>query len=221
MVSRLGGSDYALLVPKEFLKGIDEDILNNEVRLREYLLSALKIGLQSFEFAGFTGSADKIEKAIRESMGKYQDFEKQFTADLDQFVEGKLTGTDSLLARKLGDSFGENGDLKARLGEIFDDISNPDKVKSVPNRVSDVIQNKFDGVEKEIASALDLASDDSPLRMFLNAQRKQFDELNTDLRNEMAQVKSALNVDAILQAQEEEKAELEEKSTHKGIHFED
>jgi len=217
---RIDINDYELIVPKEVLRGLPEDVLNDGVRLREYLLSALKIGVQAMANAGISLSTDNIENALRTTVIKYEDFDKQFEEKLSNLIETKLTGDDSLLARKLAESFGESGDLDTRLSAIFDDIANPEKAKSVPNRVTEVMQDKFDGVEEKMASALDLTGQNSPLKQFLDEQQRQFNKLNEDLRKDLDSVKSALNVDEILQAKELEIAELKDKSTHKGIHFE-
>ena len=167
---RIDINDYELIVPKEVLRGLPEDVLNDGVRLREYLLSALKIGVQAMANAGISLSTDNIENALRTTVIKYEDFDKQFEEKLSNLIETKLTGDDSLLARKLAESFGESGDLDTRLSAIFDDIANPEKAKSVPNRVTEVMQDKFDGVEEKMASALDLTGQNSPLKQFLDEQ---------------------------------------------------
>jgi len=82
------------------------------------------------------------------------------------------------------------------------------------------MDTKFQNVETEITSALDTASEDSPLRRFLTEQQTNFTNLRNDLKNEMSLIKTALNVDELLQEKEEEIAELYSKSTGKGIHFE-
>jgi hypothetical protein len=213
-------TEYGLVVPKEVLATIPEDIFNDEVRLREHLLSALKIGLQAMANAGISLSTDEINRAIRESVEKHETLEKEFQQSLETLIENKLTGKDSLLAIKLGESFGEQGALKTRLTEIYDDISNPDKTKSIPNRVSEVMKEKFNEIEKEITSALDLTAQDSPLKKFLDEQKSQFSTLNTDLRTEMDKVKMALDVDEKLSEQQQQTDVLKKKSTGKGDDFE-
>jgi len=220
MPSEFGDSDYNLLVPIDILNKIPDDIKNDPDRLRGHLVRALKIGLLAIEGGEFTLSTERIENAIDSTINKYQEFDVEFEESLSLLIDRKLTGDESQLANRLSDSFGERGDLKKRLDSIFDDISNPDKASSVPNRVTAVMDTKFEGVEKEITSALDMASEDSPLRHFLNEQRTNFTKLKSDLQAEMDQIKSALKVDELLQSKEDEISELKEKSTGKGIHFE-
>nr|AIE95060.1 hypothetical protein [uncultured marine group II/III euryarchaeote AD1000_55_G04] len=213
-------SDYNLLVPIDILNKIPDDIKNDPDRLRGHLVRALKIGLLAIEGGEFTLSTERIENAIDSTIVKYQDFDTEFEKSLSLLIDQKLTGDESQLANRLSASFGERGDLKKRLDVIFDDISNPDKASSVPNRVTAAMDTKFEGVEKEITSALDMASEDSPLRHFLNEQRTNFNNLQSDLKAEMDKIKSALNVDELLQSKDDEISDLKDKSSHKGIHFE-
>ena len=211
---------YTLLVPIDILNKIPDDIRSNPDRLRGHLIQALKIGLLAMEGADFTLSTDRIENALESTIIRYETLEAQFEETLSRLIEQKLTGDESQLANRLSAAFGEKGDLKTRLDSIFDDMSNPEKTTSVPNRVSEVMQAKFQDVESEITSALDMASDDSPLRQFLTTQQTNFNNLKKDMEAQMNRIQSALNVDEILQAKEDEIAELKDKSTGKGIHFE-
>ena len=220
MATKSGDSDYNLLVPIDILNKIPDDIKNDPDRLRGHLVRALKIGLLAIEGGEFTLSTERIENAIDSTIAKYQEFDADFEESLSRLIDQKLTGDESQLANRLSAAFGERGDLKARLGEIFDDISNPDKASSVPNRVTEVMDAKFQNVETEITSALDVAKEDSPLRSFLNEQRGNFTQLKTDMKTEMDRIKTALNVDELLQAKEDEIAELYRQSAGKGIHFE-
>jgi len=220
MVTKSDDSDYNLLVPADILNKIPDDIKNEPDRLRGHLVRALKIGLLAIEGGEFTLSTERIENAIESTVTKYQDFDAAFEESLSRLIDQKLTGDESQLANRLSAVFGERGDLRTRLDAIFDDISNPDKASSVPNRVTEVMDTKFQNVETEITSALDTASEDSPLRRFLTEQQTNFTNLRNDLKNEMSLIKTALNVDELLQEKEEEIAELYSKSTGKGIHFE-
>ena len=220
MVTKSDDSDYNLLVPADILNKIPDDIKNDPDRLRGHLVRALKIGLLAIEGGEFTLSTERIENAIESTVTKYQDFDAAFEESLSRLIDQKLTGDESQLANRLSAVFGERGDLRTRLDAIFDDISNPDKASSVPNRVTEVMDTKFQNVETEITSALDTASEDSPLRRFLTEQQTNFTNLRNDLKNEMSLIKTALNVDELLQEKEEEIAELYSKSTGKGIHFE-
>jgi hypothetical protein len=211
---------YELLVPSNIIDKIHDNIKNDPDRLRGHLVRALKIGLLAIEGGEFTLSTERIENAMSSSIGKFNDFDERFERNLSNLIDQKLTGSDSLLASRLRAAFGENGELKNRMDSIFDDISNPEKTKSVPNRVSEVMQIKFDGIESEITSALDLAKADSPLRSFLNEQRTNFNNLKNDMEKELKRMQDALNVDELLQKKEAEIADLKDKSTHKGFHFE-
>ena len=224
MVTKSSDSDYNLLVPADILNKIPDDIKNDPDRLRGHLVRALKIGLLAIEGGEFTLSTERIENAIESTVTKYQDFDAAFEESLSRLIDQKLTGDESLLVGRLSAAFGERGDLKTRLDAIFDDISNPDKASSVPNRVmtlvTEAMDTKFQNTEREITSALDTASEDSPLRRFLTEQQTNFTNLRNDLKNEMGLIKTALNVDELLQEKEGEIAELKDKSTGRGIIFE-
>ena len=220
MASESSDSDYNLLVPIDILNKIPDDIKNDPDRLRGHLVRALKIGLLAIEGGEFTLSTERIENAIDSTVTKYQEFDADFEISLSRLIDQKLTGDESQLANRLSAVFGERGDLRTRLDAIFDDISNPYKASRVPNRVTEAMDTKFQNVEAEITSALDVAKEDSPLRSFLNEQRVNFNTLKNDMEREMNKIQTALNVDELLQAKEEEIAELYSKSTGKGIHFE-
>jgi len=215
---------YMLHIPENILNKIHDDIRNDENRLRGHLVRAVKIGLLSIEGGEFTLSTERIENVINSTStsmaDKYQQFDQDFSSDLTALIDQKLTGKESELANRLSSAFGERGDLKTRLDTIFDDISNPEKASSVPNRVSEVIEAKFEGIESEVTKALDLAKEDSPLRQFLTTQQNTISTLKTDIETQMSDIRTALNVDEILQQKEVEKEELYQQSTQKGHHFE-
>ena len=106
------------------------------------------------------------------------------------------------------------------IDDAVDDISNPEKAKSIPNRVTEVMQEKFTGIEKEVTSALNLADDGSPLSLFLKRQQNSITTLKSELETQMKEIRTALNVDEILQQKDDQIKELKDKSTHKGIYFE-
>ncbi len=220
MASESSGSDYELRIPEEFLSAVPDEIKSEDVRYREYLLSALKIGLRAMANAGISLSTDEIERAIRESVSEHRNMEEQFQNSLDKLIKDKLTGDDSRLAIKLSEYLGRNGELKSRLDEIFLDLTDPEKKKSVPNRVADVMQTRFEGVEGQITSALDLTSQDSLLKRFLDLEKQRFDELARELRKDMGDIRTALDVDAKLAQMQEDIDTRKKKSSGKGDDFE-
>ncbi|MDP6856711.1 MAG: hypothetical protein QGH13_04170, partial [Candidatus Thalassarchaeaceae archaeon] len=215
---------FELLVPAKIIDGLNDKIKNDPERLTGHLMRAIKIGLLAIEGGEFTLSTDRIESAINSSstsmIEKYRKFDESFTNELGLLINQKLTGNESELAHRLSSAFGERGELKNRLDDIFDDISNPQKNTSVPNRVSEVMQAKFDDIELEITSALDLAKEDSPLRMFLTTQQNTINALKNDIDRQMNEIRTALKVDELLQKEGEEKEALYQQSTQKGHHFE-
>ncbi|MDP6889649.1 MAG: hypothetical protein QF454_06435 [Candidatus Thalassarchaeaceae archaeon] len=215
---------YILHVPENILNQIHDDIRNDDERLKGHLVRAIKIGLLSIEGGEFTLSTERIENVINTTstsmVDKYQRFDESFSNDLTTLIDQKLTGKESELANRLSSAFGEQGDLKKRLDAIFDDISNPDKISSVPNRVSEVIAEKFGDIETEVTKALDLTDHDSELSQFLKKQNNTINTLKNDIDTQMAEIRTALNVDEILQQKEAEKEELYQQSTQKGHHFE-
>jgi len=215
---------YMLPVPENILNQIPENYRTSEEKLRGYLVRAIKIGMLSIEGGEFTLSTERIENVINSTsssmVDKYQRFDQSFSSDLTTLIDQKLTGKESELATRLSSAFGEKGDLKTRLDAIFDDISNPQKASSVPNRVSDVIATKFAGIETEVTKALDLADDNSQLSLFLMRQQNTINKLKNDIDTQMGDIRTALNVDEILQQKDDTIKELKDKSSHKGIYFE-
>jgi len=220
MASESSGYGYELGIPEEILRAVPDEIKSDDVRYREYLLSALKIGLRAMANAGISLSTDEIERAIRDSVGEHQRMEEDFQESLENLIRDKLTGDDSRLAIKLTEYLGKDGELKSRLDEIFFDLTDPEKKKSVPNRVADVMQDRFEGVEAEITSALDLTGKDSLLKRFLDLEKQRFDNLARELRDDMGDIRIALDVDAKLAQMQEDIDTRQKKSTGKGDDFE-
>ena len=218
------GNDFQLLVPAKIIDKLNDKIKNDPERLTGHLVRAIKIGLLAIEGGEFTLSTDRIEGVLNstaeEMVNKYGDFDQKFSESLDTLIKNELTGNDSKLANRLNTTFGEEGQLRSRLNDIFDDISNPEKAKSIPNRVTDVMNQKFQDIEKEVTSALDLTDNDSELSKFLKRQQNEINELKNELTNQMADIRTALNVDELLNKEKAEKEELYQKSTQKGHHFE-
>lgn len=217
-------SSYQLEIPGNIISKIHEDIRNDEKRLKGHLIRSVKIGLLAIEGGEFTLSTDRIEGVLNSTAEqmttKYGDFDRKFSTDLNTLISTQLTDSDSKLAIQLNNTFGEDGHLKSRLDQIFDDISNPEKVKSVPNRVTDLMDEKFRDIETEVTRALDLTKDDSELSKFLKRQQNIITGLKTEIETQMKDIKTALNVDEILKEKEAEKEELYQQSTQKGHHFE-
>ena len=213
-----------LHIPENILNQIHDDIRNDEDRLRGHLIRAIKIGLLSIEGGEFTLSTDKIQSVLNNTADtmtqKYGEFDRNFTSSLDDLIKTKLTGNESELANRLNTTFGEEGQLRNRLNSIFDDISNPGKKKSVPNRVTAVMEKKFGDIETEVTRALDLADENSPLSLFLQRQQNTINTLKNDIDTQMGEIRTALNVDEILQQKDDEIKDLKDKSTQKGIYFE-
>ena len=213
-----------LHIPENILNQIHDDIRNDEDRLRGHLIRAIKIGLLSIEGGEFTLSTDKIQSVLNNTADtmtqKYGEFDRNFTSSLDDLIKTKLTGNESELANRLNTTFGEEGQLRNRLNSIFDDISNPEKKKSVPNRVTAVMEEKFGDIEAEVTRALDLADENSPLSLFLQRQQTTINTLKNDIDTQMGEIRTALNVDEILQQKDDEIKDLKDKSTQKGIYFE-
>jgi len=213
-----------LHIPENILNQIHDDIRNDEDRLRGHLVRAIKIGLLAIEGGEFTLSTERIETVLNNTAiqmtNKYGEFDSNFTQSLDQLIQTKLTGDESVLAHRLNSTFGDNGQLKHQLESIFDDISNPQKKKSVPNRVTAVMEEKFGDIETEVTRALDVADENSPLSLFLKRQQNTINTLKNDIDVQMGAIRTALNVDEILQQKDDEIKELKDKSTHKGIYFE-
>jgi|TARA_B100001741_G_C16531029_1_gene589557 hypothetical protein len=215
---------YMLHVPENILNQIPEKHRNDEEKLRGHLIRAIKMGLIAIETSEFALSTEKIEAVLNNTAiqmtNKYGEFDSNFRSNLDTLIQTKLTGEESVLAHRLNSTFGDKGQLQQQLNSLFDDISNPKKQESVPNRVTEVMNEKFQGIEKEVTKALDLADDNSPLSLFLRRQLKTIDGMKTDIEREMKEIRQALNVDKILQEKEAEKEELYQQSTQKGHHFE-
>ena len=211
---RFENNGYTLVIPEEIIFKIPDEIKNDTGILDAHLIQAIKCGLIAMEGSGFTLSTDRIEAAIQKTITAALEQEKRTKKNFEALVEQKLTGEDAVLMQKLDAIF--NGDFRNMLIGMLDEASNPNQVNSIPNRVVAVMDEKFNGIETEITAALDLGNEDSQMSNFLT----RIQTMITNLVTEMANIKIALNVDEKLQAKDEKIADLEDKSSGKGIHFE-
>lgn len=211
-------------IPEDILRKVPENYRVSDEKLRGYLVRAIKIGMLSIEGGEFTLSTDKIENILNSTAtqmtDKYSAFDTRFRTDLANLIKTKLTAEDSVLALRLDSTFGDNGQLQQQLGNIFDDFTDPDKITSVPNRVTAVMDSKFGDIEKEITRALDTSKEDSPLRSFLSEQKTNFRTLRESMEREMSNIKIALDVEAKLAEKQDEIDIGKKKSTGKGDEFE-
>ena len=68
--------------------------------------------------------------------------------------------------------------------------------------------------------ALDITDEKTALGKFVRSQNQTIADIQTSLSNQFNEIRNALNVDEILAQKNQEIADLKDKSSHKGIHFE-
>ena len=106
-----------------------------------------------------------------------------------------------------------------------------DHANSIPAKTGQVLLEQATQVMTTLNQATDITDEKTNLGKFVREQRERVGEIQTmvaqsmtemgeQLDARMKRIEDALNVDEALQAKEEEIEELHEKSTGKGIHFE-
>jgi hypothetical protein len=221
----------SISLPEDIWGQIPETTRQSEQDLSDYLLDALRIGVLATVNASITIDTARIEGLIDQMS---QDTVAQHTAlnsELETLLDANLTGDDSMLVRRLQETLGADGSLSALLANLAISLADPDHANSIPAKTKAVLHEEAELVRQTLNSAIDITDEQSNLGKFVREQRNRLTEVNEivttamnaldqKLATRMQRIEEALGVDAAMQLKEAEIEELKDKSTGKGIHFE-
>ena len=218
---------YQLDIPDEILQNVPDDVRADDTLLRQYLLRALSIGIQAIGSASVNLDLTIIQRAFEEVHDTMTEQQEHAQKALTELLESDLTGEDSKLVRQLQHFLGEEG----KMAKILQKLADPENTGSIPLVVREELEKALEDESNRIGRLLDSTDPDSQLGQFLRTLQTQQDNLNTkvdermkamqlDFEKQMGEWREALRIDERQAEHDEELAEMLDKSTQKGIHFE-
>ena len=218
-------------IPHEVWVQIPERFRRSEEDACDYLLDALKIGILAMKNAGLTIDTSELQSMVERTAEQTLSQQSEINEQLEQFVNSTLTGDDSLLARRLKETLGTDGKLEQLINDLSENLTDPDRATSIPAKTSQVLLDQANTVMDILNAATDITDEKTNLGKFVRDQRTLVGDIQTKITEAMTKMgeqfdarmkrmEDALNVDEALQARADEIEELKDKSSHKGIHFE-
>ena len=220
-----------LEIPHKIWIQIPERFRNSKEDLMDYLQNAAQIGILAMANTSLSLDTSELERMVEHTAEQTLSQQQEINKNLETFVESNLTGDDSLLARRLQETLGSNGTLEHLLTSLSNNLTDPQHANSIPAKTGQVLLEQATQVMATLNEATDITDEKTNLGKFVREQRERVGEIKTMMAQSMTEmgeqldarmkrIEDALNVDEALQAKEQEIEELHEKSTGKGIHFE-
>ena len=228
---RISTHVFELSLPENVWVQIPERFRASEEDLIDYLQNATQIGILAMANASLSLDTSELERMVEHTSQQTISQQEEINRNLHLFVESNLTGEDSVLARRLQETLGSDGHLERLLNTVLDNLTDPDRANSIPAKTGQVLLQQATQVMATLNEATDITDEKTNLGKFVRDQRVRVEQIKTmvaqsmtemgeQLDARMKRIEDALNVDEALQAKEQEIEELHEKSTGKGIHFE-
>ena len=220
-----------LEIPHKIWIQIPERFRNSKEDLMDYLQNAAQIGILAMANTSLSLDTSELERMVEHTAEQTLSQQQEINKNLETFVESNLTGDDSLLARRLQETLGSNGTLEHLLTSLSNNLTDPQHANSIPAKTGQVLLEQATQVIATLNEDTDITDEKTNLGKFVREQRERVGEIKTMMAQSMTEmgeqldarmkrIEDALNVDEALQAKEQEIEELHEKSTGKGIHFE-
>ena len=214
------GPAVKISIPEDLWTQIPETKRDSPEELSQYLKDSLRIGILSTVNASITIDTKEFDRVVREGISEMSNTGDAARRELETLVESKLTGDKSELAVRLQQAIGKNGLIETLFETLSQNLTDPDFSGSVPSATRTELESAVSTVKGDLDKALDITDEKTPLGKFVRNQNQTVADIQSLISTEFNDIKSALNVDEILGQKDAEIAELKDKSTHKGIHFE-
>ena len=214
------GPAAKIVIPEDLWNQIPEAKRNNSDELSQYLTDSLRIGILSTVNASITIVTDAIDRVVTDGISEMTSTGDAARRELEALVDSKLTGDKSELANRLKQVIGKDGAIENLFDTLSDSLTNPDLTGSVPAATRAELEAAVEDVKQDLEDALDITDEKTALGKFVRSQQQTVADLQTLISNQFNEIRVALNVDETLSQKEQEIAELKDKSSHKGIHFE-
>jgi hypothetical protein len=168
-----------------------------------FLERALRIGLSALQEASVGLDVDVVRDEFEKLLRANEQANSKAAEALDQVLRANFADGDGRLPRTLERFLGDRGQLRAFVGELFDET----KRDSAIGRMRTLLGTYFDGDASKLAQLLDPTRQHSPLHQFRSEVAAEF----VRLHERLAAIEAAATARAVERA----------KSSAKGADFED
>lgn len=214
------GVKIDIVIPEDLWNQIPEARKQNQEEITTYLSDSLRIGILATVNASITIDTKEMQRVIKDGMNDINNSHETARLELENLVSNKLTGSKSELAIALKDTLGKDGSLATLLQDLNTNLTDPDFNGSIPAATRSELVSAANTVKAELEQALDITDNNTGLGKFVRNQNQVVADIQELINSGFKEIKTALNVDEILAQKEDEIAELKDKSTHKGVYFE-
>jgi hypothetical protein len=138
---------------------------------------ALKVGLLAIQDVAVSMDVDMVRDEFEKLVRANEQANLRATEALDQVLRSNFADGDGRLPRTLEKFLGDRGQLRAFVGELFDET----KRDSAIGRIRELLGTYFDGDASKLAVLLDPTRQHSPMHQFRSEITAGFDRLNERL----------------------------------------
>jgi hypothetical protein len=138
---------------------------------------ALRIGLTALQDAGVSMNVDVVRREFETLLRQQEASNEKAAAALDGVLRQNFADVDGRLPRTLEKFLGDRGQLRAFVGELFDENSR----ESAIGRMRSLLGTYFDGDASRLSQLLDPTRLGSPLHQFRKEVSDGFSHLNERL----------------------------------------
>jgi len=169
----------------------------------EIVERALRIGLLAIQDAGTTLDVELVRREFEALLQRADTLNERAATALDTVLRQNFADGDGRLPRTLEKFLGDKGQLRAFVGELFDE----GRRDSAIGRMHELLGRYFDGDASRLAQLLDPTRHHSPLYQFRTEVAESFGKLNERL--------------TAIEASSAARADERSRSAAKGADFED
>lgn len=169
----------------------------------ELVERALRIGLLAIQDAGTSLDVELVRREFEALLQRADTLNERATTTLDSVLRQNFADEDGRLPRTLEKFLGDKGQLRAFVGDLFDET----RRDSAIGRMHELLGRYFDGDASRLALLLDPTRLNSPLYQFRSEVTESFGKLNERL--------------TAIEAASAARADERSRSAAKGADFED
>ena len=224
--------DHELSIPRTYVRRVPQSVLDESTEaLDQHLLKALDIGLIAMDSATAGLNMSELEEKMEVKLTEFSLGLDQAANGLNDFLEAKLVGEDSVLKADLEAVLGQDGSIANLFEDMAKGLTDPDLKTSVSSKMLFTFEQGLAGELAKVTALLDVTKEDSPMaasvRTIKTAQtesaNQMIDYLDKMAKEQTKTFNQILNGLELAKKDAEAEAAQKEalrKMTHKGVYFE-
>jgi hypothetical protein len=224
--------DHELSIPRTYVRRVPQSVLDESTEaLDQHLLKALDIGLIAMDSATAGLNMSELEEKMEVKLTEFSLGLDQAANGLNDFLEAKLVGEDSVLKADLEAVLGQDGSIAKLFEDMAKGLTDPDLKTSVSSKMLFTFEQGLAGELAKVTALLDVTKEDSPMaasvRTIKTAQtesaNQMIDYLDKMAKEQTKTFNQILNGLELAKKDAEAEAAQKEalrKMSHKGVYFE-